>query len=118
MNGKLILGGFTDFSYDNDRKLYQFRFGGQWKTDCEDYDEYGNSIFYYSFHFEKGNSRWLILDNNLTSIVKDKQGRRKVFNEGFIGTITRKEEKGRVVNYWNMPLELFLLIVLVSHIIS
>lgn len=106
-DGKLILGGFTDFSYDNDRKLYLFRFGGQWKTDCEDYDEYGNSIFYYSFHFEKGNSRWLILDNNLTSIVKDKQGRRKVFNEGFIGTITRKEEKGRVVNYWNMPLELF-----------
>lgn len=52
-DGKLILGGFTDFSYDNDRKLYLFRFGGQWKTDCEDYDEYGNSIFYYSFHFEK-----------------------------------------------------------------
>ena len=106
-DGKLILGGFTDFSYDNNRKLYLFKFGGHWKTDCEDYDEYGNSIFYYSFHFEKGNSRWLILDNNLTSIVKDKQGRRKVFNEGFIGTITRKEEKGRVVNYWNMPLELF-----------
>lgn len=106
-DGKFIFGGFTDFSYDNDRKLYLFKFGGNWKTDCKHFDEDGNSIFYSSFHFEKGNSRWLILDDNLTSIVKDKQGKRKVFNEGFIGTIIKKEEKGRVVNYWNMPLELF-----------
>ena len=106
-DGKLIFGGFTDFFYNNERKLYLFKFGGYWETDCEDYDELGNATFYHSFHFEKGNSRWLILDNNLTSIVKDKHGRRKVFNEGFIGTITGKEENERVVNYWNMPLEIF-----------
>ena len=106
-DGKLILGGFSEFHYDIDRNLFLFRFGGYWKTDCEDYDEYGNFICYYSFHFEKGNSRWLVLDNNLTSIAKDKNDKRKKFHEGFIGTITRKEEKGRIVNYWNMSLELF-----------
>lgn len=106
-DGKLILGGFTDFSYDNDRKLYLFQFGGHWKTYYEESDEYGNSIYYNYFRFEKGNSRWLILNNNLTSTIKDKQGKRKVFNEGFIGTITKKKEKGSLVKYWNIPLELF-----------
>lgn len=105
--GKLIIGGFTSFDYNDERGLFMFQFGGHWKQDCENYDEWGNAIYHYSYHFEKGNSRWLVLDKNLCSIVKTNNGQKHQFSKGFIGTITPKKENDRVVNYWNMPLELF-----------
>ena len=106
-SGHLIIGGFTSF-YDFD-DLYVFQFGGHWKEDCETEDEWGNYIYdyYYSYHFEKSNSRWLVLDKGLRSVMKTKKGERHQFREGFLGTITKKEEDGKIVNYWNMPLELF-----------
>ena len=106
-SGHLIIGGFTSF-YDFD-DLYVFQFGGHWKEDCETEDEWGNYIYdyYYSYHFEKSNSRWLVLDKGLRSVMKTEKGERHQFREGFLGTITKKEEDGKIVNYWNMPLELF-----------
>lgn len=104
--GNLIIGGFTDFDYIESRGIFLFMFGGKWKSYCEQYDEWGNAIYYYSYRFEKGNSRWLALDKDLKTIIKANNGSQQQFSEGFIGTITPKEE-GKKVNYWNMPLECF-----------
>ena len=105
--GKLIIGGFSSIYQDDKNDLFVIQYGGHWKQDCEDYDEWGNSVYYYSYHFEKSNSRWLVLDKGLRSVMKTKKGERHQFREGFLGTITQKEEDGKIVNYWNMPLELF-----------
>lgn len=106
-SGKLIIGGFTSFYYNSERELFVIQFGGRWKQDCEDYDQWGNSIFHYSYRFEKDNSRWIVLDKNLRSITKGKDGQNHQFSEGFLGRITPEKEGDRIVNYWNMPLELF-----------
>lgn len=99
-DGTHLFGGFTDFKHLELYQLYLFQFGGYWKSNCEEYD-------YYTFDFVKGNSRWLILDYNLHSILKDKKGNTIKFPEGFIGSITSTNENGENINYWNMPLEIF-----------
>lgn len=105
-DGKLLIGGFREFIQDTLHNLFMFKFGGEWKQDCEDYDKWGNSIDYYSYHFEKGNSRWLVVDHNFNSVMLQKDGEKKCFLQ-HIGTITKKKEGNSIVNYWNMPLELF-----------
>jgi len=106
--GNLIIGGFTSFYYNQNQELFVFQFGGNWKIEYDDHDEWGNHYSpYYSYYFEKGNSRWLVLDKELRSIVKDKNGKRHQFPKGFLGTITPKKENEKTINYWNMPLELF-----------
>lgn len=105
-DGTLLIGGFREFKLDTFHNLFMFKFGGYWRQDCEDYDEWGNPIFDYSYYFEKGNSRWLIVDHDFKSIMLQKNGEKKSFLH-HLGTITKNKEKGRTVNYWNMPLELF-----------
>lgn len=105
-DGNLLIGGFCEFKLLSTHNLLLFKFGGFWKQDCEDYDEWGNSIYYYSYHFEKGNSRWLVVDKDFNSVILQNNGKKKSFHE-HIGTITKTKEKDRIVNYWNMPLEVF-----------
>lgn len=105
-DGNLLIGGFREFELLSSYNLFLFKFGGFWKQDCEDYDEWGNSIYYYSYHFEKGNSRWLAVDKDFNSIILRKDGSKESFYE-HIGTITTKKEKDGIMNYWNMPLEVF-----------
>lgn len=104
--GNLLIGGFREFKLLNSNNVFLFKFGGFWKQDCEDYDEWGNSIYYYSYHFEKGNSRWLAVDKDFNSIILQNNGKKKSFYE-HIGTITKTKENDKIVNYWNIPLELF-----------
>lgn len=103
--GTLLFGGFNKFECFDD--LFLFHFGGEWKEECEEYDEFGNNIGYHSYHFEKGNGRWLVTDTHLKSIIKNKDGERVKFYTGFKGLITTKETEKGIVHYWNMPLELF-----------
>lgn len=105
-DGELLIGGFREFKILSSPDLFLFMFGGFWEQDCDDYDEWGNFIHYYSYHFEKGNSRWLVVDKEFSSVMLQTNGKKKSFI-GHIGTITPNKEKDRMVNYWNMPLELF-----------
>lgn len=105
-DGNLLIGGFREFELISSHDLFLFKFGGFWKQDCEDYDEWGNSIYYYYYHFEKGNSRWLALDKDFNSIILQNNGKKKSFSK-HIGTITKTKENDKIVNYWNMPLEVF-----------
>lgn len=103
--GNLILGGFNKFDIDEKHKLLYFHFGGKWVQECMNHDEYGNAIGYYNYHFEEGNGRWLVTDMNLTSIIPKQDGTTFTFQKGATCTITRKEENGKITNYWNFPLE-------------
>ncbi|MDN0080897.1 WG repeat-containing protein [Bacteroides gallinaceum] len=105
-DGNLLIGGFREFKLLSSPDLFLFKFGGFWKQDCEDYDEWGNAIYYYSYHFEKGNSRWLAVDKDFNSIILQNNGKKKSFYK-HIGTITKTKENDKTVNYWNMPLEVF-----------
>ena len=103
--GTLLLGGFNKFFKDEKHGLLYFHFGGNWEQECEDYDEWGNAIYYYRYHFNEGNGRWLVTDKNLTSIIPKENGNSFTFRKGAKCTITRKEEDGKITNYWSFPLE-------------
>lgn len=98
-DGNLLIGGFREFKLLSSHGLFLFKFGGFWVQDCNDYD-------CFSYHFEKGNSRWLVVDKDFNSIILQENGKKKSFYK-HIGTITKKKEKDEIVNYWNMPLEVF-----------
>lgn len=99
IEGNLLIGGFREFKLLSSHNLFLFKFGGFWEEDCGDYN-------YYSYHFVKGNSRWLIVDQDFNSVILQNDGKKASFYK-HIGSITKKEEKNGIVNYWNMPLEVF-----------
>ena len=103
--GNLILGGFNKFHKNEELELLYFHFGGEWVQDCEDYDEWGNAIYYYDYHFEEDNGRWLVTDMNLSSIIPQKDGSTFTFRKGEKCEITKKEENGKIINHWSFPLE-------------
>ena len=106
-DGKLILGGFNNFYKDNELQLLYFHFGGEWEQEFEDYDECGNATNFYDYYFKEGNGRWLVLDENRTSIIPKSDGNVFTFSKGAKCTITRKEKDGKIIDYWSFPLELF-----------
>lgn len=97
-DGEFIIGGFNKF-YVQDGIMF-FHFGGHWKEESDEYD-------YISSYFVEGNGRWLILDSNLQSLIRLKDGSKKKFEKGYKLTITTKKENNKVTNYWNAPLEIF-----------
>ena len=101
-DGELIIGGFSMF--EEQENCLIFIFGGEWK---QRWDEGGNADYDFNQTSAKGNARWLILDKNLKSIIRKRDGSEFVLKKGSICTITQKEVKGRVINYWNFPLEVF-----------
>ena len=105
-DGNLIIGGFTSFYYSIKCDLFVIGYGGKWIQDHDDYDEWGNHISYYSYHFDVENRRWIVLDKKLFSIVKGENGTKYQFPRGFLGTATRRDEDGDSENCWNIPLEL------------
>ncbi len=105
--GNFIFGGCSGFHFDDELELYFLKFGGQWKKECT-YEDDWNNIRCYSWVYYEANSRWLILDKDLNSIIPMKDGSTYKFSSGFLGKITKKKnEKGQIIHYWNMPLELF-----------
>lgn len=97
-DGEFIIGGFNKFYIEDD--IMFFHFGGHWKEESDEYD-------YISSYFVEGNGRWLILDSNLQSLIRLKNGSIKKFDKGYKLTITTKKEDNKVTNYWNAPLEIF-----------
>lgn len=96
--GEFIIGGFNKFYVEGG--IMFFHFGGHWKEESDEYD-------YVSSYFVEGNGRWLMLDQNLQSIIRLKDGSIKRFEKGYKLTITQKKENNKVTNYWNAPLEIF-----------
>lgn len=106
-NGNFIFGGCSGFHFDDQLQLYFLKFGGQWKNECT-YEDDWNNIRCYSWVYHEANSRWLVLDKDLNSIIPKKDGSTYKFPSCFSGKITtKKNDKGQVTHYWNMPLELF-----------
>ncbi len=99
-NGNMFIGGFNKFIRDKERALLLFHFGGEWEQECGEYD-------YYNYHFYEGNGRWLITDENLSSIIPKQDGSKFQFRKGAKCRITKKKENDRTVSYWSFPLELF-----------
>lgn len=99
IEGNFLIGGFREFKLLSSHNLFLFKFGGFWEEDCGDHD-------YYSYHFVKSNSRWLAVDKDFNSVILQNNGKKESFYK-HRGSITKKEEKDGIVNYWNMPLEVF-----------
>lgn len=106
-SGQLILGGFSSFFYNKERCLFCFQFGGEWEQKKATHDEWGNSIYYYSYHFDDRNSRWLVLNQDLLSIMRNNYDEREQFPKGFKVTITPKKEDDITINHRNVHWELF-----------
>ena len=103
--GELLIGGFREFEYDERNGVFIFFFGGEWK-EYSAFDDDWNNIHITGYRFERGIDLWLILDKNLKTILRDKDGKPKQFEKGFLGKINIKQENGSIKHVYNMPIEL------------
>jgi len=103
--GELLIGGFREFEYDERNGVFIFFFGGEWK-EYSAFDDDWNNIHITGYRFERGIDLWLILDKNLKTILRDKDGKPKQFEKGFLGKIDIKQENGSIKHVYNMPIEL------------
>ena len=103
-DGELIFGGFDHFDvvFHNNEKLFFFQLGGKWIQECEDYDEWGNAIYYYSNHYDDKRSKWLVLNEDMYSIIPRENGAMDKFGRGFIHKIRRVEKNGKITNVWSL----------------
>lgn len=104
-DGELLIGGFREFEYDERNGVFIFFFGGEWK-EYSAFDDDWNNIHITGYRFERGIDLWLILDKNLKTILRDKDGNPKQFEKGFLGKIDIKQENGSIKHVYNMPIEL------------
>lgn len=103
--GELLIGGFREFEYDERNGVFIFFFGGEWK-EYSAFDDDWNNIHITGYRFERGIDLWLILDKNLKTILRNKDGKPKQFEKGFLGKINIKQENGSIKHVYNMPIEL------------
>jgi hypothetical protein len=103
--GELLIGGFREFEYDERNGVFIFFYGGEWK-EYSAFDDDWNNIHITGYRFERGIDLWLILDKNLKTILRDKDGKPKQFEKGFLGKIDIKQENGSIKHVYNMPIEL------------
>lgn len=93
LEGDLIFGGFSAFINNKEQNIFAFFFGIVY-----DFEEEGR---YYEepmdFTFKSGFGKWLLLDKNLKTIIKDKNGKYHSFEKGYICDIkvkyTSKDEE-------------------------
>ena len=105
IEGEKLIGGFTTFIINKEYDLLIFQFGEEYDVEnC--YNDYYN-ISYEDFRREGKNSRWLVLDKDLNSIIKKKDGSKYTFRKGFVCEIETITKNGKTINDWNAPLELF-----------
>lgn len=104
-DGELLIGGFSEFEYDERNGIFIFFFGGEWKK-YSAYDDIWNNIHITGYKFERGIDLWLILDKDFKTIIRDKDGAPKQFEKGFIGRIEIKKEEDKIKHIYNMPIEL------------
>jgi hypothetical protein len=110
-DAEFIIGGFNDI--DIEEGVILLHFGGYWETihHRKTQDSLGNyfedAIEWEEENWKEANGRWLVIDDNLKSIIRRKEGSDYYFEKGSICTITPKEKNGKTINYWSFPLELF-----------
>lgn len=104
-DGELLIGGFREFEYDERNGIFIFFFGGEWK-EYSVFDDDWNNTHITGYKFERGIDLWLILDKDLKTIIRDKDGAPKQFEKGFIGRIEIKKEDDKIKHIYNMPIEL------------
>lgn len=103
--GELLIGGFREFEFDERNGIFIFFFGGEWK-EYPAFDDDWNNIHITGCRFERGIDLWLILDKDFKTILRDKDGKSKQFEKGFIGKIEIKKEDNKIKHIYNMPIEL------------
>lgn len=109
-DGELLIGGFSEFLYDENCELFFFFFGGEFECGGEhtvwgEFDEHESWDYYEKF--DRGTDKWLILDKNLKTVICDEEGRRFQFPKGFIGKVEVKKEGKKKTYVYNMPLKYF-----------
>ena len=105
--GVLLIGGFTTFIYNKDNALFLLEFGKEFDVE---YDTYYTEYTRHPLEMLTINDKsscWLVLDKDLNSIIKKKDGSKYTFRKRFILEITCIEKEGKNIQYWNAPLELF-----------
>ena len=78
LSGELIFENICEFHYNADNNVYSFLFGSEGKW-VERYDAWGEAM---GENFVEGNGKWLFLDNNFKSIIRDSKGNQIRFNKG------------------------------------
>ena len=106
INGDLLIGGFTTFIYEKEHHLMLFQFGEEYNVDYGIYYTEYSSHPYERLVRDDKKCRWLVLDKDLNSIIKNKDGRKYTFRKGFVCEIETITKNGKTINYWNVPLEL------------
>ncbi len=103
--GELLIGGFREFLIDKTHGLFGFSFGGEWEGhDLYPLDGSEGSIEDYSVDY-KGDDLWLILDKELKTIIRNKNGEKKQFPKGFIGNVKIIKEGKKKRFIYNIPLD-------------
>lgn len=110
-DGELLIGGFSEYLYDDIHELFFFFFGGEFECGGEhnvwgDFDEHESWDYYERFN--RGTNLWLILDNNLKTVICDEEGKRFQFPKGFMGRVDVKKEGEKKRFVYNMPLKYFI----------
>ena len=108
--GELLIGGFKEVIYNEAHELFFFFFGGDFECGGEhnvwgDFDEHESWDYYEKF--DRGIDKWLILDKDLKTILRDEKGERFQFPKGFIGKVEIKKEGKKKTYVYNMPLKYF-----------
>jgi len=103
-SGELIFGGFSDFQYNKEKKLFIFLLGGEWERFSQCVDEW-NGIYIHDYTFNKGIGGWLVLDENLKTIKRNEKGKRYQFKKGSICRINIRWEDNKKIYLYNIPID-------------
>lgn len=104
LSGELIFGGFSNFQYVKDKKLFIFFLGGEWERYSKCVDEW-NSIYIHDYLFNEGIGGWLFLDESLKTIKRNDNGQRYQFKKGSICKIDIRKEDHKKKFIFNIPLD-------------
>lgn len=104
-DGELLFGGFREFLYDSENKVFAFFFGGEWERYCS-YEDDWNGIRCYSYQFKRNNDLWLLVDDEFKTIVRKDDNDQYSFGKGFIGNVEIRKEESKIRHIYNMPISL------------
>ena len=101
-SGELIFGGFDEFGFNKENKIYCFMLGGEWET----YTDFIEACYVHvsDYYFNDMNCLWLILDKDLKPVLKNNNEKHFKFKKGFICNIKKEVQNKKKTIYCNMPL--------------
>ena len=100
LSGNMIIGGFNFFEYNFEKELYCFQFGLFWEHEMGGEDGYG--VYHHlTYRCDETESRWLILNKELSSVKNLQNGDHISFDEGFTVEIKRTKHHISPIDYIN-----------------